>query len=152
MIIVPYQPFHLQALVLQPHQQYLQVNLDNPQYADYLAAAGPAWSGFDKETGDIYGCMGFCEMTKGRALGWALFHENVGKKLLIVHKAVKRFINSSTYHRIEVTIDPKFEESVRWAEALEFEFEGRLSQYTPDKRDMDMYALIRDDQGRRIIV
>jgi hypothetical protein len=151
MIIVPYQPSHLKELILQPHQQYLQTYLGNPKYAEDLLAHGPCWTGMDAN-GFIYGCMGFWEFWPGRAIAWALFHQNVGKRLLTVHKAVQRHINESKYHRIEVTIDPTFEESVRWVETLGFTFEGRLNQYTPDKRDMDMYALIRDDEGNRVTI
>lgn len=67
----------------------------------------------------------------------------MGRYVMGVHRAVKRFLDSSPVRRIECSIDPRSEMAVRWAVRLGFKYEGTMDAYTPQGDTMDLYARIK---------
>lgn len=140
MRIVPFEPNHLNRLLLQPSQAIMQPTLSNPEYAVSLYKAGPAYSLVDGDA--VLATAGLIEQWEGRAVGWALISAESGAHFLKIHKAVLRTMTIHPYRRIETAVACDFPQGHRWANMLGFEREGRMRSYTPDGRDCDLYSRI----------
>ncbi len=99
MQIEPYQPRHLHALALQPHQQHLGVALRAHGWAEQVADAGPCWTAL--VDGQPIACAGFQECWEGRAIAWAILGESAGRHMLALTRAVKRALDRHPAERIE---------------------------------------------------
>jgi RimJ/RimL family protein N-acetyltransferase len=141
MKIVPFHPQHLEALILQPSQSLL-AGYFKEGYGDALVKGGPSFTGVDDD-GNVVGCSGVVEQWENRAIAWALLSDWSGKHFVKIHKAVKRFLDSTDYRRIEAFVDAEFEQGHRWVNMLGFEREGYMRSFNPDGRDAVLYARIR---------
>ena len=140
MMIVAFNPSHLDRLLLQPSQALMQPTLADPSYGPSLAAAGPAYSAVDGDA--VFACAGIIPQWEGRAVAWALIASEAGRNMVRIHKAVSRALAVHQYRRIETAVASDFEQGHRWALMLGFEREGRMRGYTPDGRDCDLYARV----------
>lgn len=140
MRIVPFEPDHLNRLLLQPSQAIMQPTLSKPEYAESLYKAGPAYSLVDGDA--VYASMGLIPQWEGRAVAWGLISAEAGQHFIKIHKAVRRTMTIHPYRRIETAVACDFAQGHRWATMLGFEREGRMRAYTPDGRDCDLYARI----------
>jgi hypothetical protein len=140
MEIIKFIPQHLDLLMLQPAQKDMQHLFANPEYGQSLAE-GTSFTATDGEV--VYACGGVVEMWQGRALAWILLSEFSTRHFVKIHRTVKRFFEIAPYHRIEAAVDVGFKEGERWAKMLGFQYEGTMKGYTPDKRDCDLYAIVR---------
>lgn len=142
---VPYEPWHLEALDLQPMQSWWRDKLLAPGYAQGLAN-DMAWTGFIDDR--VVGCAGFAPQWEGRVIAWALFGRDVPKKAWasIVAKVRREFKNTlqsqGHKHRVEITVPATFGEAIRLANILGFEVEGLMKKYGPDGSDHLMYAKV----------
>ena len=141
MIIVPFHPDHLDALLLQPAQAYMRAFLSHPGYGQALAIPGKAFSALDGDT--VLGCAGILPLWESRAEAWALFGGDLKRHFVQIHRATLRFLDACPIRRIEATCDAGFCDAKRWIELLGFAYEGPLRAYTPDGRDALRYARIR---------
>jgi len=141
MKIVPFHPQHLEALILQPSQSLL-AGYFKEGYGEALVKSGPSFTGVDDD-GNVVGCSGVVEQWENRAIAWALLSDWSGKHFVKIHKAVKRFLDSTDYRRIEAFVDAEFEQGHRWVNMLGFEREGYMRAFNPDGRDAVLYARIR---------
>lgn len=137
---IKFAPVHLEMFIHQPSQADFGECFKDKQYAKHLASQESYTA---VEDGYIYGCGGVIEMWEGRALLWSLLSENAGAKMMNIHRVTKDFIRGLLYHRIEMTVDSNFRNGKRWAEMLGFQYEGTMRGYTPDRRDCDLYAIVR---------
>lgn len=130
-----------QRIELQDAQAYLY-GMDEMQ-ADItpLADAGMAWT--MENDGVVIGCAGIIPQWGNRAMVWAMISRHAGGRMTEIHRAVKRFLESSTYRRIEATVDLGFPEGVKWLKMLGFEYEGLMRSYRPDGADMMLFARVR---------
>lgn len=140
MMIVAFQPAHLDRLLLQPSQAIMQPTLADPSYGPSLAAAGPAYSAVDGDA--VFACAGLIPQWQGRALAWALIAEEAGRHMVGIHKAVRRALDMHPFRRVETAVASDFMQGHRWAVMLGFEREGRMRAYTPDGQDCDLYARV----------
>lgn len=141
MIIETFKREHLDALTLQPMQQYMRPFLMRDDYLSFYESQESYTAIID---GRVVGCGGFMEMWPGRVQIWSLLARDIGPRgMLQVHNAVKRGIAMRTEHRIEAMCDPAFENAQRWLHALGFEREGLMRKYTEDGHDTYLYARIR---------
>lgn len=140
MMIVAFQPAHLERLLLQPSQALMQPTLADPSYGPSLAAAGPAYSAVEGDA--VFACAGIIPQWEGRAVAWALIADEAGRHMVGIHKAVRRALEVHAYRRIETAVASNFEQGHRWAQMLGFEREGRMRGYAPDGRDCDLYARV----------
>ena len=80
---------------------------------------------------------------ENRAIAFALISGAAGPYFWAIHSAVRNFLNSTPYRRIEATVDVGFEQGHRWIKMLGFEIEGYMKAYRPDGADMLLYARVR---------
>ena len=141
MKIVPFEPQHLDTLLLQPSQAIMQPTLSQPEYAQSLHKAGPAYSLVDGD--EVFASMGLIPQWEGRAIAWGLISAESGPHFILIHKAVHRTMQMHPFRRIETSVSCEFAQGHRWARMLGFKREGRMQAYTPDGRDCDLYARIQ---------
>lgn len=141
MRIVQFEPDHLKLLLLQPSQAIMQPLLDNPEYAQSLKDAGPAYSAVDGDA--VFACAGFIPQWEGRAIAWALISAEAGRHFVTITRAVKRAMDLHQFRRVETAVAHEFPQGHRWARMLGFTREGLMRRYTPDGRDCDLYARVQ---------
>ena len=139
MIIVPYKAEHLISVVAQESQAYLSRWITPEQSR---ALEGPyAFSAIDGDK--VLGCAGVVEHWPGRGLAWAYLDKDIGRNMVGVHRAVKRFFEVCPVRRIEAAVDVNFDAGHRWVQMLGFELETvRMKAYRPDGGDCAMYVRI----------
>jgi hypothetical protein len=140
MRIVPFEPEHLQTLLLQPSQAMLQPTLSDPEYGQSLAHAGPAYSLVDGDV--VFASAGFVPQWRDRAVVWALISAEVSPHMVTLTRAVRRALQLHHFRRVETSVACDFEQAHRWAKMLGFEREGRMRAFTPDGQDCDLNARI----------
>jgi RimJ/RimL family protein N-acetyltransferase len=141
MHIVPFQPQHLEVMVLQPSQKGFSDYFD-PQYGAALMNGGPCFTALNND--EVLGCSGVIKQWDNRAIAWALISEFSGKNFVGIHRAVSRFLDLSEFNRIEAFVDADFEQGHRWIQMLGFEREGYMRQFSPDGRDSVLYARLKN--------
>lgn len=141
MDVVPFRREHLREMVIQQRQQGMESWLTEDIY-DAMEAAS-SFTGTDGD--EVLACAGVFEVTPGRALAWAYISDDVGRRMVYVTRAVRRYLDMSPYRRIEMDVDCEFEAAHRWAELLGFTLEApRRRFFTPDGRDCALYARIKN--------
>jgi hypothetical protein len=141
MIVQPFQPEHLERLLLQPAQEYARPYLSDPAYAKALVLPGHSFTALDGDR--VLACAGIIPLWEGRAEAWALMGRDLRAHFLAIHHATRRFLNACGMRRVEAAVDAQFGCAKGWIEALGFEEEGVLRAYTPDGRDCIRYARVR---------
>jgi len=141
MIVVPFEPEHVERLQLQYAQLSALDVLAKPGYAASLKKAGPAFSAMVDD--EIIASLGVIPQWTNRAVAWGLVGEKANRHLLAVHRAVTRFLDMTEYRRIETSVATQFAEGHRWARMLGFVNEGTMRAFTPDGRDCDLYARVK---------
>jgi len=143
MRIEPFRPDHLALLALQPAQAYMGPQLTDLAYGKQLAAY-PAFTALQADR--VLGCAGLVPQWEGRAIVWALLAADIGRGMVVVHRAVDRFLSLRTERRIEATCDHSFGAASRWLLMLGFQHEGTMRAFTPDGHDHDLYARVQQWQ------
>lgn len=139
-MIVPFKREHMTLMVVQQKQLGLE-HLLTKEVLDYLEST-EAYSAIDGT--DVLVCAGVVDMAPGRAIAWAYLAGNIGRRMVAVTRAVKKYLQSTGYRRIEMDVDCDFPAAHRWAKMLGFEMEcERRKKYTPDGRDCALYAMVR---------
>ena len=128
-------------IATQPAQQYLHRIVDVRADFTELANRGLAWTA--ESEGRILAIAGVEPQWENRAIAFALISGAAGPYFWAIHSAVHNFLNSTTYRRIEATVDVGFEQGHRWIKMLGFEIEGYMKAYRPDGADMLLYARVR---------
>ncbi len=141
MLIVPYQPAHLEALMIQPSQAAIRPQLASAEYRAALGVPGMSFTALDGDR--VLVCAGLMPSWEGRAEAWALMSTDLRVHFLAIHYATKRFLNACGIRRVEATVDAEFGCAKAWIEALGFRYEGPLEAFTPDGRDCMRYARVR---------
>lgn len=141
MHIEPFQPKHLETLVLQESQAGFSRFFDDQEYAPALINAGPCFAA--TENGVVYACAGIVHQWDNRAIAWGLIGEAAGSHFVKIHRAVRRFLDMSPVRRVEAFVDADFDAGHRWIQMLGFEREGFMRAFTPLGKDAVLYARIR---------
>lgn len=141
MKVVPFEPEHLDTIMLQPSQQRF-FNYFTPDYAKALKVSGPCFTGIDGNR--VLGCAGLVKQWENRAIAWALLSGDIGTDFIRVHRAVFRFLDLSDFNRVEAFVDAGFEQGHRWIQMLGFEQEGYMKQFNPDGGDAVLYARLKN--------
>jgi len=140
MVIVPFEPKHLEILILQPSQVEFS-NLFDSQYGPALAQSGPCFTAMDGD--EVIACSGVVKQWDNRGTAWALISGNAGRHFVRIHKAVQRFLDTTDFRRVEAWADAGFEQGHRWLHMLGFEREGYMRAFSPQGADAVLYARIR---------
>ena len=141
MEIVPYAPWHLREIALQPHQQHLGVALREHGWAEQVDAAGPCWSAL--VDGRPIACAGFQDCWEGRAIAWAILGETASRHMLALTRAVREGLMRHPAMRIEAQALLGFAPALRWARLLGFAPETVLRRFHQG-RDYQAFVLIKD--------
>jgi RimJ/RimL family protein N-acetyltransferase len=128
-------------IATQPAQQYLHRIVDVRADFTELSEQGLAWTA--EHEGRILAIAGLQPQWENRAIAWALVSGAAGSHFWAIHSAVRNFLNSAPYRRIEATVDVGFEQGHRWIKMLGFEIEGYMRAYRPDGADMLLYAKVK---------
>ncbi len=96
--------------------------------------------------GKILGVGGCVVYWKGVAEGWYALSEHTNNHkvsaVLCLSKMIEDLVERHNLHRLETTIRTDFEHAIKLVEFVGFKFEGIRKQYSEDKKDFCMYALI----------
>jgi hypothetical protein len=141
MMIVPFHPDHLTRLKLQPKQGGALSGLTTDQ-SEMMAGCDIAWTALDGD--EVVACAGIMHLWEGRGHAWALLSGNIGRRMVQMHRAVKRAIELSGYRRIEMDVDAEFAEAKHWARLLGFidETPHGMPGYSPDGRLYHKFARV----------
>ena len=92
--------------------------------------------------------FGFMSFWQGQAEGWMIVDKNISNHKFIFHRTAKKIIpeimDRMYLHRLQFTVHSYNTQAVRWADVLQFEKEGLLRMYGPDKCDYLMLSKIRN--------
>jgi len=114
---------------------------------------GKLWEALNKGYGftiyhedEVVACIGITNIVTGVAEIWAITGVLVDKYPKDFHKTCQRIIDYAfeidNLHRLQCTAEASFDKTIKWLENLGFEREGVLRNYTPDKKDMCIYAML----------
>lgn len=140
MHIMPFEPVHLRALVLQEAQSWMGPMLKS-DYGDTLKRSGPCFSLVDGD--EVIVCSGVVNMWENRAQAWALISAGAGQHFVRIFRAMRSFLDLQDTRRIEATVDANFMQGHRLMRMLGFEYEGMMHAYLPDGRDCCLYGRVR---------
>lgn len=141
MILVPFKPEHLQMLVLQDAQAWMQPMLEDPGYGAALVDAGPCWTLTDGQS--VAMCVGLVRMWENRGQAWALMSAHAGRHMVQAMRMMRGLMDLLPERRIEAVVDADFEQGHRMIRMLGFLKEGVMRAYLPDGRDVAIYARVR---------
>lgn len=140
MHVIPFEPSHLRALVLQDAQGWMKPML-SADYGEWLKKSGPCFT--LANDGDVFACCGLVNMWENRAQAWALLSDDAGKYFVRIFRAMSAFLDLQDTRRIEATVDENFQQGHRLMSMLGFQHEGVMRAYLPDGRNCAMYGRVR---------
>lgn len=141
MHIRKFTPVDLHKLSLQDAQKIVQDDFSDPDYAFSLMQNGEVYT-IENQAG-VIACLGFIRYSESHIRVWALLSSNMKKYLSFIHWKINRWLNSSNFQRIDATVDCEFPQAIRWIELLGFTREGRMKKFTPEGRDVYLYARVQ---------
>lgn len=141
MNLVPYEPSHVERLVLQPGQAHMRPYLEAKDYTKWIAVPGKSFTGFDGDR--VLFCAGVIPIWEGRGEAWSLLGSDLKRDFLKIHNAVLRFFEVCDLRRIEANVDPNSDCAKRWVELLGFKFEGVMASYWPNGESTMRYARVK---------
>lgn len=138
---------HLRSIDIQAAQRGERAIMERLS-DECVAAIGENVTGFalTGEDGRVWVCYGLEPQHPGVVRGWSLIAEGIPRSamLLMTRLSIKEVAYQlKKNHRIEMIVDTMFVQGHRWARMLGFEWEGTMRQWSPDRRDMDLYAIVR---------
>ena len=114
-----------------------------------MKSKGYAYTIYHEE--DVVACVGVTTITAGVAEIWAITGTLVDKFPKDFHKLclniVEKAFAEGKLHRLQCTAEVDYDRTVKWLERLGFEREATLQNYTPDRKDMYLYTIIRLPEG-----
>lgn len=141
MIVERLRPEHVVSVKLQPAQACIAGVIDTNYAQELCKMKGVGWA--VTESGITYACGGIVEVWANRAVSWALFSTEVLHRFRPVHRLVTNVLNDVPWRRIEMDVDADHAEGVAWATRIGFSNEGLRRKYTPDGRDVFLFARVK---------
>lgn len=138
--IVAFTPAHLAALTLQAAQASAQSLMSIEHGQQIVSHKGFARTAVVE--GQPIACAGVIELWRGRGYAWSYLGDGWEKHAKAVHRAVVENLRASSLRRIEMAINPGHSAARRWAMHLGFDFEYVARKWTPDGRDMELWARV----------
>lgn len=140
MVIVPFEPQHVETLNIQSAQAGTE-SFRTHDYRIALQGSGPAFSAL--HDGHALICAGLVIPWEGRGIAWAMVGGDAGPHFVAISKAIKRFLSLQDLRRIDAYVEADFVNGNRWIKMFGFEFEGLMRSFSPEGRDCNLYALVR---------
>jgi hypothetical protein len=139
--IVPFEAWHLNYIDVRP-EQWAFAPILTEGYGQALARQGGGFTAF--EGMEVIAVAGIALLWPGRAMVWALMTPRMPSRIVVIHRAVFRYLRHYRCARVECVIDPVFAESVEWARRLGFHYESTMPKYAMDGRSMDLYVRLEE--------
>lgn len=99
------------------------------------------------EKDEVVAVMGFILFHEGVGAVWAVISDDArGHGIAVTRYAktlLKRWINDYGLFRVQALVRVDRPEYKRWIKLLGFDYESTMRKVTPDRRDMECYALVR---------
>lgn len=127
---------------LQPCQKDMVEYFKQHNYFEVHTKDGEAYS-VRNESGEIILCAGLCKEWEGRAVAWALFTDGIRLKMVSLVRAIKRYLLIQPFRRVEAYIYVDHLEGIRLAEMVGMKFEGTMKAFSPEGKDMYLYARVK---------
>lgn len=140
MRVEPLTAEHLDRIALQPHQAAWRADA-TPAGMKALAASSDGWTAVDGER--VLASLGVLDRGNGNGEAWGLLAGDCGPAMGAITRAVKRYLTTTPYRRIEIRVAANFPPAKRWAAILGFRFEGVARAYCADGTDAEYWALVR---------
>lgn len=140
MRVEPFKVEHLQRMDVQEAQRYLlpYVNWDGVRHLENEWAK----TVFDGER--VLLCGGLAPLPGSRAVVWAYFGNDAGRKMVWLVRAIWAFLQNAPFRRIEAFVDTEFDAGHRLMQLLGFELETpRKRAHRVDGGDSAEYVLLR---------
>ena len=144
MKIVPFKKEHIKKLMdLEPNYRRLFYGTKQ-HYLKSFPEKQNVWTGLD-DNNRVVGCSGVYELWKEVGEGWLLASNLIRKHPLTTIKTMKQNLNMlmKQYKRIQIVVQNKFPEGMKFALMLGFKPEGLMARYGPDGRDYMRMARTR---------
>lgn len=109
-----------------------------------LAAMGPAYAVIDAD-GTVLALAGVAKLWDGRGGAWALLSAVAGRRMLLLTRSIRRYLDGLHYRRLEMYVDAQFVAGRRWAEMLGFvnETPEGMPGFLPNGNTAFMYGRVR---------
>lgn len=138
MILVPYQPHHIDLLELRDHDIGSLTCIGNSvESLKLLHKYGPAYTGI--HNGEIVGIAGVVLFWKRVGEVWLVGSNKLTECKLSFHKSVIRGLSMVAsglgMHRMQGIVPIKYPNNIKWLEKIGFEYEGMLEKYGVDGSD-----------------
>lgn len=140
MRVEPFNVEHLRRMDVQEAQQYLlpYVNWDGMRQLE------GEWAKTVTVGERVLLCGGLAPVGGGRAVVWAYFSDDAGRKMVQIVRAIRAFLQGAPFRRIEAFVDADFWAGHRLMRILGFELETpRKRAYRVDGGDSSEYVLVR---------
>lgn len=136
MHITPFDPAHILAMEIQPHQAWMRDALTS-DYGAFLARsiAETIW-----HDGRPLACYGGTLLWPGNTEVWAIFSSKVGTAMPAVTNAARALIDANPQPRLQAYVDAEFAPGLRWMFQLGFKVEGKHTAYFPNGNDAITFA------------
>jgi len=110
------------------------------------AKNGECWMGLADNK--VIGIGGIYPLWEGVAQAWVFLNKEIKQYLRDILNALKTHLEKAIqkYRRIQIVCLQASPEANNLAKHLGFKKEGVLEQYTPDKRNMVMYAILKEGE------
>src|SRR5437879_5110607 len=112
---------HFQAMDVQPWQKTHRALLQDDQCLTDLLAGGPAWTVLDGDR--VLALGGILDRGSGRGECWGWLANNLGAKMISVHRAGMRYITGASFRRLEMYVHERHWQGIRLAVRLGFRVE-----------------------------
>jgi hypothetical protein len=144
LILTDFDPAHVRLMELDRPEMSGMVSLEDVvAYASRLAAAGPAFSLFDKR-GLIVASAGVGVYWRGVGEGWLILSSLAEHFMFSVHALIKRgmakVVKDLELKRLQIVVPVGSDRAVNWAHRLGFCWEGKMEKYGPDGADYHRFA------------
>jgi hypothetical protein len=141
--VLPFRAAHLDTLTLQPAQAAWRGRIDRAS-AEALEQDGCAWTLVCGNR--VTGCGGVIDRGGGRGEAWALLAQDAGPGMLTATRAVRRYLETAPFRRIEAVTACSFKPARRWTLLLGFICEGVMQAYCEDGGDAERWAIIQQKE------
>lgn len=145
--IEPCKTEHFYALNPREYDKKALFSMPNvDQLIHHYCSMSYAFTGFNGD--DIIGMGGVFPLWPGVGEAWMFLGDDLKANKLFVFKQVKKYIELAfenlKIHRIQMVCSDEFNEAKNFAEHLGFALEGKMEQYTLEKKDYLLYARLKD--------
>jgi len=140
MVIEPLQGRHLDMIRVQVRQRW-EFALWPEGALERLVKSGDAFAGVRGHA--VLALAGVSKVWEGRYQAWSFLSRDCGPSgFVAVHRAVRSYLDQSSYRRIEATVESDFDEGHRWLRMLGMRCETpeAMVGYYPDGRSAYLYS------------